>query len=104
MRAGPRPLRAALRPRREGATIHVVGPVERRLVAVAHAEQTVDELDALHAAVVLVGDLVLPRPEASARVHPAGLERAADEGEGLVAAEERNGIPVLLAAVPEAHH
>src|SRR6266581_2184651 len=81
MRAGPGPLRAAPRPRREGAAIHVVGPVERRLVAVARAEQTVDELDALHAAVVLVGDLVPPCPEAATRIDPAGFESGQDGGE-----------------------
>src|SRR5437870_5128607 len=104
MRAGPRPLGAAPRPRREGAAIHVVGPVERRLVTLARAEQTVDQLDTLHAAVVLVGDLVLPGPEATPRVDPAGFQSGQDRRERLVAAEKGRGIAVRLAPVPEAHH
>src|SRR5947199_10857815 len=104
MRAGLRPPDAASRLRREGAAIHVVGPVERRLVALAHAEQTVDQLDTLHAAVVLVGDLVLPGLEAAPRVDPAGSQSGQDRRERLVAAEKRRGVAVRLTSMPEAHH
>src|SRR5437016_10526353 len=104
MRAGLRPLDAAPRPRREGAAIHVVGPVERRLVTLARAEQTVDQLDTLHAAVVLVGDLVLPGPEAAPRVDPAGFQSGQDRRERLVAAEQRRGVAGRLPAMPKPPH
>src|SRR5881398_484315 len=90
--------------RGERAAVHAVGAVERRLVAVAHVEEAVDQLDALHAAVVLVRDLVLPRAEAAARVDSVGLEAGQEAPKRLVAPEERRRVPVRLATVPEAHH
>src|SRR6267378_827141 len=59
--AHARPIRSrrdasSSRLRGERAAVHAVRIVESRLVAVPGIEEAVDELDTLHAAVVLVGD------------------------------------------------
>src|SRR6266571_1823600 len=70
------------------------GGIASGTCAVACVEHAVDELHTLHAAVVLVGDLVLPCAEAAPREDAVGLEPGKQACERLVAAEERRRVAV----------
>src|SRR5882672_10797861 len=63
-------------------------------------EDGVNRLDALREAMVLVGDLVLPRPKSSAAVDVQSFELGQENGECGIPLERRDRVPILETLMP----